>query len=148
MAIINGTVENDYLTGTSGNDVIVGGKGNDILIGNNGADEFVFENVTSQGFSENGLWYIIESNDGTDMIYNFKEGEDKIISNSPPNDGTSVSEVPMFSPIEINIYLPVDTLIKSGNANPFLSFNTLDINSTNSNNSNSLFDSITPMTLQ
>lgn len=135
MAVINGTAENDYLTGTSGNDVIVGGKGNDILVGNSGADEFVFENITSQRFSENGLWYIVESNDGTDMIYNYKESEDKIISNSPiitPQNGVGGdSEEPRFSATNININ------IYSGNANPFI-----DIS-----NSNSLFDSITPMTL-
>ena len=80
MARIDGTSENDYLTGTPENDVIVGGLGNDFLTGNGGADTFVLQNVTKKTFVEGLGWLFVESDDGFDIITDFKEGEDKIIS--------------------------------------------------------------------
>jgi Ca2+-binding RTX toxin-like protein len=68
---------NDVLIGAVGNDTLIGGNGNDILIGSNGNDSFY-------GGSGNDIFILEYDNSltttslGTDTIFDFTPGEDKI----------------------------------------------------------------------
>ncbi|WP_373741988.1 Ig-like domain-containing protein [Neisseria sp.] len=55
---------NDVLKGGDGNDVLIGGAGNDTLTGGAGEDQFVF---------------MANSNNGHDVITDFKAGTDKVV---------------------------------------------------------------------
>ena len=80
-----GSVGNDSLYGDDGNDILVGGNGNDSLYGGDGSDIFyIANNYTSSG---------------TDTVFDFNPGEDKIGLGSlsfddlyiTQNSGTSAS---------------------------------------------------------
>ncbi|WP_375478733.1 DUF4347 domain-containing protein [uncultured Nostoc sp.] len=56
-----GNAGNDYLYGGAGDDILIGGAGNDLLYGQTGADIFV-----------------LASGNGSDTIFDFKDGIDKL----------------------------------------------------------------------
>ena len=73
----------DYLYGGEGNDTLWGGVGNDYLYGGEGADIFIFD-----------------KNDGTNKIFDYEQGIDKImiLSNQKPAlDGTPLSNDVTFN---------------------------------------------------
>ena len=59
--LLFGNTDNDLIFGGVGDDLLSGGKGNDILVGNEGKDMFA-----------------IVVNGGTDRIFDFQPGEDKL----------------------------------------------------------------------
>lgn len=79
MAIINGTVENDYLTGTLEDDVIFGDLGNDTLDGSS-TDTFIFKNIIRDLVLINVDDIYIYSDDGFDTILDGNLGQPKIVN--------------------------------------------------------------------
>ena len=78
--ILLGGKGNDSLSGGKGNDSLVGGKGNDILFGGKGND-------TLTGGNGKDIFYY-ESGDGSDIITDYKAGDDKI-----KIDGGSIDKI-------------------------------------------------------
>jgi len=94
MAIIKGTAGSDTLIGSSNNDWIEGYAGPDMLTGGGGGDAFAFTNVVNSGRYENGNYWVI-SDDGFDIITDFNDKEDTILSRSRPSPGIpGSSEIP------------------------------------------------------
>lgn len=76
---INGGAGNDYLYGQDGSDRLIGGAGNDYLYGGNGDD------LLNGGAGNDYLYgqagadiFVLASGNGTDTIYNFQDGIDKL----------------------------------------------------------------------
>ncbi|MGC1525335.1 MAG: calcium-binding protein [Phormidesmis sp.] len=68
--ILLGEVGNDILIGGSGDDTLIGGNGDDILAGGLGADAL----IGGQGIDT----FVLASGSGSDLIYDFTAGEDRI----------------------------------------------------------------------
>lgn len=90
MATINGTSGVDNLIGTSEGDNILGGLGDDILTGGGGADRFFFNNISDT--IQFGSDMFIYSTDGCDIIRDFYDAEDSIVS----VDYTRTSTLPSY----------------------------------------------------
>ncbi|BAZ49482.1 hemolysin-type calcium-binding region [Nostoc sp. NIES-4103] len=76
---INGGASNDYLYGQDGSDRLIGGAGNDYLYGGNGDD------LLNGGAGNDYLngqagadIFVLASGNGTDTIYSFEDGIDKL----------------------------------------------------------------------
>lgn len=78
MATINGTSGVDNLIGTSEGDGILGGLGDDTLTGGGGGDRFLFSNVSST--VQVGSDMFVYSTEGCDIITDFSDAEDSIVS--------------------------------------------------------------------
>jgi serralysin len=92
VATINGTSSNDNLIGTAESDSIFGNLGDDTLDGSGGADTFVFNNVIDF-LNPDGSSVYIYSSDGFDIIKNFNQGEDSIISIDPQTDDSKLIDI-------------------------------------------------------
>jgi hypothetical protein len=66
--IVDGGAGNDAVQGGAGDDVVIGGLGADWLSGGDGADCFQFNSLDDSGATE----------DTSDHIFDFKQGDDKI----------------------------------------------------------------------
>ena len=77
--MIFGNEGNDTLNGDSGNDILYGGKDNDIILGGDGSDILSGDNGddTLTGGGGSDTFRILPGN-GTDIITDFTDGEDKI----------------------------------------------------------------------
>ncbi|MBR4152723.1 MAG: hypothetical protein IKT98_07155 [Selenomonadaceae bacterium] len=92
---------NDLLSGGKGNDTLRGGEGNDLLFGEHGRDKLygAAGNDTLCGNKGNdSLWggdgadvFVYESGDGTDTIFDYAAGEDKIFLKSGSIDKVMMS---------------------------------------------------------
>ena len=76
---LNGGTGNDYLEGKSGKDVLIGGGGRDYLLGGGGADKL------NGGKGDDALIggkgadvFVFRSGGGSDVIFDFKDGIDRI----------------------------------------------------------------------
>ena len=84
--IITGGSGNDFLWGGSGDDTISGGYGNDVLVGGTGADHLTggagidVVYLNSGGGSDSAIDIVVidRSEWGTDFVFDFTPGEDKI----------------------------------------------------------------------
>ena len=78
---LNGRNGNDYLRGDNGNDMLVGGAGDDVISGGAGDDlvagEFGNDMLTG-GAGRDGFYYVTADAISTDVITDFKAGEDFI----------------------------------------------------------------------
>ena len=78
---LNGRNGNDYLRGDNGNDMLVGGAGDDVISGGAGDDlvagEFGNDMLTG-GAGRDGFYYVTADAVSTDVITDFKAGEDFI----------------------------------------------------------------------
>ncbi|WP_254962207.1 multicopper oxidase domain-containing protein [Cyanobium sp. BA5m-10] len=78
---LNGRNGNDYLRGDNGHDMLVGGAGDDVISGGAGDDlvagEFGNDMLTG-GAGRDGFYYVTADEVSTDVITDFKAGEDFI----------------------------------------------------------------------
>jgi Ca2+-binding RTX toxin-like protein len=89
---------NDFLYGDDGNDVLIGDVGNDTLIGGNGDDTLVGSNGNDSfyGGTGNDIFILEYDNSlrttslGTDTIFDFTPGEDKITLGSLGYDDLTI----------------------------------------------------------
>ncbi|MUG95780.1 hypothetical protein F7734_26855 [Scytonema sp. UIC 10036] len=76
---INGSTSNDYLYGQDGNDIVNGNAGNDILYGGAGNDLLNGDTGNDRLYGELGAdTFVLTSGKGTDTIYSFEDGIDKL----------------------------------------------------------------------
>ncbi|KYC42820.1 hypothetical protein WA1_11880 [Scytonema hofmannii PCC 7110] len=76
---INGSASNDYLYGQDGNDIINGGVGNDTLYGGAGDDLLNGDAGNDRLYGDLGAdTFVLASGKGTDTIYSFEDGIDKL----------------------------------------------------------------------
>jgi Ca2+-binding RTX toxin-like protein len=76
---------NDFLWGEAGNDTLVGGAGNDTLVGGSGVDHLTGGAGTDNLYGNNGTGgdgaadtFIFAASWGTDFVYDFEPGTDKL----------------------------------------------------------------------
>jgi hypothetical protein len=76
---------NDFLWGEAGNDTLVGGAGNDTLVGGSGIDHLTGGAGTDNLYGNNGTGgdgaadtFIFTASWGTDFVYDFEPGTDKL----------------------------------------------------------------------
>ncbi|MGQ4650386.1 hypothetical protein [Lyngbya aestuarii] len=101
MAIIKGTAGSDTLIGSSNNDWIEGYAGPDMLTGGGGGDTFVFTGIVAHGQITSSNYYYVQSDDGFDIITDFNDQEDTILSRYRPSSGIpgSPGVPPTYKPV-------------------------------------------------
>ena len=78
---LNGRDGNDYLRGDNGNDMLVGGTGDDVISGGAGDDLVAGEfgnDLLTGGAGRDGFYFVTADASSTDVITDFKAGEDFI----------------------------------------------------------------------
>lgn len=78
---LNGRAGNDYLRGDNGNDMLVAGLGDDVISGGAGDDLLAGEygnDMLTGGAGRDGFYYVTAEVGSTDVITDFKPGEDFI----------------------------------------------------------------------
>jgi Ca2+-binding RTX toxin-like protein len=92
---LSGNQSSDLLDGCEGNDTIFGGAGSDTLLGGLGDDIFMrgWENDSLVGGLGNDT-FVLESNAGFDVIYDFTSGLDVLQYKGASMGGLAISQIP------------------------------------------------------